>query len=66
VRAEDLRGMSDFSPFEGKALKGWPVATIKAGQIVAKNGEIIGSPTGRYLPRVAPGAHNELNVAAPR
>ncbi len=54
VRAEDLRGMSDFSPFEGKALRGWPVATIKAGKLVARNGEIVGPPTGRYIPRVAP------------
>ena len=54
VRAQDLRGMSDFSPFEGKALKGWPVATIKAGKLVARDGEIVGPPTGRYLPRAAP------------
>jgi dihydropyrimidinase len=53
VRAEDLRGMSDFSPFEGKALRGWPVATIKAGKLMARNGEIVGQPTGRYLPRPA-------------
>jgi dihydropyrimidinase len=56
VRAEDLRGMSDFSPFEGKALRGWPIATIKAGRIAARNGEIVGAPTGRYLPRAAPAA----------
>ncbi len=54
VRAEDLRGMSDFSPFEGKALRGWPVATIKAGKLVARDGEIVGEPSGRYLPRAAP------------
>jgi dihydropyrimidinase len=54
VRAEDLRGMSDFSPFEGKALRGWPVATIKAGKLVARDGEIVGQPSGRYLPRAAP------------
>jgi len=53
VRAEDLHGMSDFSPFEGKKLRGWPVATVKAGQIVARNGKIVGKPTGRYLPREA-------------
>ena len=51
VRAEDLHGMSDFSPFEGKTLRGWPVATIKAGQIVACDGKIVGKQTGRYLPR---------------
>jgi dihydroorotase-like cyclic amidohydrolase len=53
VRAEDLQGMSDFSPFEGKKLRGWPVATIKAGRIVARDGKIIAKPNGRYLPRAA-------------
>jgi dihydropyrimidinase len=52
VRAEELQGMSDFSPFQGKTLRGWPVATIKAGEIVARDGKIVGKPTGRYLPRV--------------
>lgn len=54
VRPAALRGMSDFSPFEGKTLRGWPVATIKAGCIVARDGEIVGPPSGRYLPRPAP------------
>ena len=34
-------------------LRGWPVATIKAGEIVARNGEIVGMPAGRYLLRKA-------------
>jgi dihydroorotase-like cyclic amidohydrolase len=51
VHAQDLQGMSDFSPFQGKRLRGWPVATIKAGKIVARDGQIIAEPTGRYLPR---------------
>jgi dihydroorotase-like cyclic amidohydrolase len=51
VRAEDLQGMSDFSPFEGKTLRGWPVATIKGGRIVARDGRIVAEPNGRYLPR---------------
>jgi dihydroorotase-like cyclic amidohydrolase len=51
VRAEDLKGMSDFSPFEGKRLRGWPVATIKGGKIAARDGEIVAKPAGRYLPR---------------
>jgi len=54
VRPAELRGMSDFSPFEGKVLRGWPVATIKAGQIVARDGDIVAPPGGRYLPRSAP------------
>ena len=51
VRAEDLQGMSDFSPFEGKRLRGWPVATIKAGKVVVRDGKLVGKPCGRYLPR---------------
>jgi dihydropyrimidinase len=53
VRAEDLGGMSDFSPFEGKRLRGWSVATIKAGDIVARDGKIVGKRNGRYLSRRA-------------
>lgn len=51
VRPEELRGMSDFSPFEGKRLRGWPVATMKAGKIVARDGAIVAPPSGRYLLR---------------
>ena len=54
VHAEDLQGMSDFSPFEGKTLRGWPVVTVKGGKIVARDGKIVGSPSGRYIPRPAP------------
>ncbi len=59
VRAEDLQGMSDFSPFEGKRLRGWPVATIKAGKIIARDGKIVASANGRYLPR-RPGRAHQL------
>jgi dihydropyrimidinase len=57
VRAEDLQGMSDFSPFEGKRLRGWPVATIKGGKIIARDGKIVSKPNGRYLPRKPSPAH---------
>jgi dihydropyrimidinase len=60
VRAEELQGMSDFSPFEGKKLRGWPVATIKGGRIIARDGRIVGKANGRYLPRrPAPAPHLE-------
>jgi len=60
VRAEELLGMSDFSPFEGKRLRGWPAATIKGGEIMARDGKIVSRPNGRYLPRrPAPTQHLE-------
>ena len=58
VTAEGLLGMSDFSPFEGHRLRGWPVATIKGGVVVARDGQIVGPPTGRYLPRAPATASN--------
>lgn len=53
VDAKYLNGFSDFSPFEGKKLKGWPVATIKGGTVVVRDGKIVGKRNGRYLPRQA-------------
>jgi dihydroorotase-like cyclic amidohydrolase len=44
--------MSDFSPFEGKRLRGWPVATIKGGRVVVRDGQLVADrPTGHYLAR---------------
>jgi dihydropyrimidinase len=52
VRPAALAGMSDFSPFEGKRLRGWPTATIKGGRVVARDGRLVDDrPRGRYLPR---------------
>ncbi len=43
-----LGGLSDFSPWEGRQLTGWPVMTVLRGEVVAQNGEVIGEPRGRY------------------
>ena len=57
VQPAALGGMSDFSPFETKRLRGWPVATIKSGEVIARDGALVASrPTGRYLPRWPSGA----------
>ena len=40
--------------FRRSRARGWPVATIKAGKLAARDGEIVGEPSGRYLPRAAP------------
>ena len=53
VDAADLKSYSDFSVFEGWRLKGWPVLTMLRGNVVAKDGEIVGEPAGHYLKRNA-------------
>lgn len=51
VRPEVLLSAQDFTPFEGMRLRGWPVCTIRGGQVVFAGGEVRGRPTGRYLRR---------------
>jgi dihydropyrimidinase len=47
-----LGSVADFSPFEGRTLRGWPVLTIKGGEVVVEHGRLVGSgPRGRYLAR---------------
>jgi len=43
VRASELMSRSDFSIHEGRKLKGLPIMTIKGGEIVAENGQYVGT-----------------------
>ncbi len=48
----DLHHDSDYSPWEGWQVRGWPVATVLRGKVVVENGELLGSPDdGRWLSR---------------
>jgi dihydropyrimidinase len=52
VRAAELGSYSDYSLYDGWALKGWPVRTIVRGATVMDDGRIVGAPGyGRYLRR---------------
>jgi len=43
---------SDFSVFAGMSLRGWPVATISRGELIAQDGQILSQPgRGQYLRR---------------
>ena len=44
----------DYTPYEGMEVTGWPVATIRRGEVVMRDGVVTAAPgSGRYLP-VAP------------
>jgi allantoinase len=49
IHKEDLHSKSKVTAFDGFALTGIPVATMIRGQIVMKNGEIVGLPSGRLV-----------------
>lgn len=44
ITAELLRGYSDYSPYDGWQVRGWPVSTMVRGDWVVKDGELVGSP----------------------
>jgi dihydropyrimidinase/dihydroorotase len=46
-----LHSWADFSAYEGMELAGWPRLTLLRGQVVAENGEPVGTARGRYLAR---------------
>jgi dihydropyrimidinase len=52
IALDDLHHDSDYSPWEGWEVRGWPVATVLRGKVVVENGELLGSPDdGRWLSR---------------
>ncbi|WP_206812702.1 dihydroorotase [Paradesulfitobacterium ferrireducens] len=50
IKAQNLYHISDFTPFEDMSLKGNAVLTMVRGQVVAKEGKIVGRPTGKFIP----------------
>lgn len=42
----------DYTPYEGLEVTGWPVATVKSGRVVMRDGKVQAEPgTGQFLPR---------------
>ena len=55
VHADLLHQGSDFSPYEGRMIKGWPVLTLLRGEVVMENGEVCGEAGfGKFIPRPVP------------
>lgn len=50
-----LKDDCDYTPYEGLFVKGWPVTTMLRGEIVVRDGQLVGSPgRGRHLSRTSP------------
>ena len=47
-----LQQAIDYTPYEGMTVTGWPVATLRRGEVVMRDGRVQAEPgSGRYLPR---------------
>jgi len=49
IRDDDLHSKNHVTPFDGDRTKGAPVATIVRGQIVMRDGELVGTANGRMV-----------------
>jgi dihydropyrimidinase len=44
VSADMMRSNADYSVYEGWSVTGWPVATFRRGEVVFRDGEVLGRP----------------------
>lgn len=44
VDSDMFGGFSDYSPYEGASLRGWPVKTVVRGRVVSDMFEVVGEP----------------------
>jgi dihydroorotase-like cyclic amidohydrolase len=55
VTHKDLQSHSDYTPFEGRELRGWPVHTVLRGMKLLQNSKLteaaLEKPAGRFLHR---------------
>jgi dihydropyrimidinase len=50
IRQSMIHDAMDYTPYEGKTIKGWPITTLVRGEVVADAGEFVGAAgKGRFL-----------------
>jgi len=49
IKKENLHSKSKVTPFDGFAIEGAPVQTIVRGRTVAKNGQMVSDPIGKFI-----------------
>jgi len=51
VKASDLHQKVDWTPYEGRSLRGWPVLTMRRGEILFQDNELLAKPgNAEFLP----------------
>ena len=52
IALSDLHADSDYSIWEGRQVRGWPVTTIARGSVIVEDGKLMGSPRdGQFVKR---------------
>lgn len=61
VRAAESESQQGYTPFKGLELTGWVKSTFLRSKLIYDKGQILGSPSGRYLKRPYGVLPNALN-----
>ncbi|RAZ91749.1 dihydropyrimidinase [Mesorhizobium hawassense] len=52
INVSDMHQAIDYTPWEGYSAKGWPTTTIRRGEVVVRDNQILAKAgTGKLLPR---------------
>jgi dihydropyrimidinase len=54
INASMLKSNADYSVYDGWTVTGWPITTIRRGEVVFENDEVTGQPGTGILPRRGP------------
>ncbi|MEZ4399541.1 MAG: dihydroorotase [Kofleriaceae bacterium] len=49
IRSADMASRCGWTPFDGREVTGWPVATVVRGHVVMRDGALVGDAIGRPL-----------------
>jgi N-acyl-D-aspartate/D-glutamate deacylase len=63
IEEKRLHGKNNINPFEGHRTKGAAVCTVVRGQIVMRDGELVGPPRGRMARPVRAGQAERVLTA---
>jgi dihydropyrimidinase len=52
ISQASMHGGTDYTPYEGIKVKGWPVSTLVRGKFVVRDGTLVGrAGAGAYVAR---------------
>ncbi len=49
IRNDWIASRSGWTPYDGMAVTGWPIHTVIRGQVVVRDGQLMGLPQGREI-----------------
>ncbi len=49
ITNEWIASKCGWTPFHGRKVKGWPIATIVGGNVIMRNNEVLGKPVGQVV-----------------